>query len=560
MTTYTVTNSNDSGVGSLRWAVAQANDNAGLDTIEFGVELVTLTSAISINDSVDINGDDVTIKQTGNYRLFNINDNSDKLIDVSLNSVTLIGGRPEEFGGAILSLENLTVDESVVRDNVTTEHGGGIYSKGGSLTITNSLFEGNKISLDNQTYSGGAIFAINGNVNIDRSTFENNDSAIHSIAVDNSLLKISNSSIQNNFGGGIFVTTNSVAEINNTGIANNTNETSGAGIRVEDNAKATISDSIINGNQSNYGAGIFIDKAEAEIINSGIINNTANEAGGGINIVGANAQLTIQSSNVFGNIAPIGSALETDDYGTAFIVNATIKDNTGSQNQLDGENITFGGGNTGGILDPNPVVEEPVIEEPVVEDPVVEEPVVEEPVVEEPVVEEPVVEEPSFDLVSVERFYQTETGFHFYTADANESQSIKTQSEAGELSYSYENAAFSGLASNTDSLTGDLIEGAEEVYRFYNNQTGAHLYTMDENEKSYIQENLDNYSFEGTAYYAFESEQLGLETIPVYRMLNGDTGTHLFSADQNEIGYIQDNLNNYSLEGENGIAFYVLEF
>ena len=116
------------------------------------------------------------------------------------------------------------------------------------------------------------------------------------------------------------------------------------------------------------------------------------------------------------------------------------------------------------------------------------------------------------------------------------------------------------MASNTDSLTGDLIEGAEEVYRFYNNQTGAHLYTMDENEKSYIQENLDNYSFEGTAYYAFESEQLGLETIPVYRMLNGDTGTHLFSADQNEIGYIQDNLNNYSLEGENGIAFYVLEF
>ena len=107
-------------------------------------------------------------------------------------------------------------------------------------------------------------------------------------------------------------------------------------------------------------------------------------------------------------------------------------------------------------------------------------------------------------------------------------------------------------------MTGQTIDGVKPVYRFFNEDTGAHLFTMDINEKDYIEEVLNNYSSEGIAYYAFESQPRNLDTVPVYRLFNSETDTHLFSADQNEVNYIQGNLENYSAEGNEGIAFYTL--
>ena len=168
-------------------------------------------------------------------------------------------------------------------------------------------------------------------------------------------------------------------------------------------------------------------------------------------------------------------------------------------------------------------------------------------------------EEFNLETTTVNRFYQTEKGFHFYTADAKESDVIQQESEAGNLSYNYEGESFTALDSNLDSVSGKVIAGAEPVFRFFNQGTGAHLFTMDMNERDYILDNLDNYQLEGTAYYAFEAEQASIETIPVYRMLNNETGTHLFTSDRNEFNYIQDNLSNFSAEANDGIAFHVME-
>ena len=186
-----------------------------------------------------------------------------------------------------------------------------------------------------------------------------------------------------------------------------------------------------------------------------------------------------------------------------------------------------------------------------------EEPIIEKPVVKEPTIEKPLPAILSVDLTGVHRFYQYEKGLHFYTADDNESSVIQQETAAGNLSYDYEGESFKALASNLNSLTGEVIEGAEEVYRFFNHETGAHLFTMFEEEKEYIENTLDNYSYEGIAYYAYSSEQMG--AIPVYRMLNGDTGTHLLTSDSNEVSYIQENLSNFTLEGNNGVAFYAME-
>ena len=164
-----------------------------------------------------------------------------------------------------------------------------------------------------------------------------------------------------------------------------------------------------------------------------------------------------------------------------------------------------------------------------------------------------------FATEAVHRFYQFEIGSHLYTTDANEISYIKEQSAAGKLSYQYEAEKFSVLADNKDTLTGHTIEGVQPVYRFFNTDTGAHLYTMDENERSFIEANLANYSPEGIKYYAFESEPQNIETIPVYRLLNSDSGSHIYTIDSNELSYIQENLPNFTLENNGEATFHVFE-
>ena len=41
------------------------------------------------------------------------------------------------------------------------------------------------------------------------------------------------------------------------------------------------------------------------------------------------------------------------------------------------------------------------------------------------------------------------------------------------------------------------------VYRFFNTDTGAHFYTPSEGEKEFVEDNLSNYQSEGIAYYTF---------------------------------------------------------
>jgi len=52
MAIFKVTKKSDSGVGSLRQAIADANSNPGLDNIIFEVIDVNLNSAVLISDSV----------------------------------------------------------------------------------------------------------------------------------------------------------------------------------------------------------------------------------------------------------------------------------------------------------------------------------------------------------------------------------------------------------------------------------------------------------------------------------------------------------------------------
>ena len=155
--------------------------------------------------------------------------------------------------------------------------------------------------------------------------------------------------------------------------------------------------------------------------------------------------------------------------------------------------------------------------------------------------------------VDVDRFFEPTKGFHFYTSSEQERDTIQQQSENGELSYTYEGESFSALAEDDD---GDPLTGAKPIYRFFNDITGAHLYTIAEAEKNNIVENLSDYNLEGVAYYAYDTPQEN--TIPLYRLYNADTGTHFFTPSAAERDNALDNLSGYSAEGEDAIAFHVL--
>ena len=154
----------------------------------------------------------------------------------------------------------------------------------------------------------------------------------------------------------------------------------------------------------------------------------------------------------------------------------------------------------------------------------------------------------SFDAETstIHRFFRSDIGVHFYTASEVERDAI----DANLPHYVYEGESFSSAIEPTDSLT-----GAKPVYRFFNTSTGAHLYTMSEVERNHIDSKLNNYSFEGVAYYGYESDRPG--ATPLYRFYNAQIDAHFYTPSSVERDAILANLPDYQLEGSDGIAFYV---
>ncbi|MEG4273240.1 Ig-like domain-containing protein, partial [Microcoleus sp. M2_D4] len=113
LATFTVTNTNDSGAGSLREAIAQANTQTGADTIIFDPSVfntsqtIRLNSQLIVDDSVSIQGTGLNlVKISGDANNNGINDNGDVRLffvnqgTVSFSDLTLQGGRGQGGNGA----------------------------------------------------------------------------------------------------------------------------------------------------------------------------------------------------------------------------------------------------------------------------------------------------------------------------------------------------------------------------------------------------------------------------------------------------------------------------
>ena len=148
----------------------------------------------------------------------------------------------------------------------------------------------------------------------------------------------------------------------------------------------------------------------------------------------------------------------------------------------------------------------------------------------------------------VYRFFNPAAGVHFYTASAVERDFVQENLD----NYTYEGESYVGAPHDQDP---DELTGAKPVYRFLNEDTAVHLYTLDVGERDFILENLPNFNFEGIAYYGYEVEQPG--TQPLYRFFNPQTGTHFYTPSAGERDAVLENLPDYQLEGDSGITYYI---
>ena len=163
---------------------------------------------------------------------------------------------------------------------------------------------------------------------------------------------------------------------------------------------------------------------------------------------------------------------------------------------------------------------------------------------------------------TVHRFYEHDRDFYLYSADDSEVQVVKGRSAAGrqDYEYEYENERFRALTSDKDGLTGDVIEGAKPVYQYVNTDTDGYLYTMGDTEIEYIKENLSNYNRQNIEFYAFEtSDATELPTIPVYRVLNSQAGTHYLTTSKEEAITLEESSSHFDLENNNEAVFYAFE-
>ncbi|MEM7760525.1 MAG: DVUA0089 family protein, partial [Cyanobacteria bacterium P01_A01_bin.40] len=143
----------------------------------------------------------------------------------------------------------------------------------------------------------------------------------------------------------------------------------------------------------------------------------------------------------------------------------------------------------------------------------------------------------------VHRFLSLETGIHFYTASIPERDFVQNNLN----NYRYEGASFGGAA--------EAEQGAKPVFRLFNTSTGGHFYTMSEEERDLVLDNLPTYNYEGIAYYGYESDRPG--ATPLYRLYNTKTDAHFYTSSLAERDGILTNLPHFQLENQDGIAYYV---
>ncbi|MCC5631418.1 hypothetical protein LC613_27060 [Nostoc sphaeroides CHAB 2801] len=315
-----VTNTNDSGSGSLRQAILNANTTVGADTITFaGVftdatpDIITLTSGkLTITDDITILGTGASnLIVSGNnssgvfeisgsgtdasidgLKIANANDPLGSILLNSNTSLSLTGSTVSDNKGEVGGIFNrgtLNLTGSTVSDNNGSSLGGGIFNKG-NLSLTNSTVSSNHANVGFNTAYGGGIYNL-GKLSINNSTVSNNSAFA-------SGLNRGGPDPYPSYGGGIY----------NSGTVD-------------------ITSSTVSGNGAADGGGIY-NLGTFSLINSTVSDNSVYYTGGGIlnsgTLILTNDTITNNTAEGFGYNGVSGNGGGVVSNGGTVIVGDTI--------------------------------------------------------------------------------------------------------------------------------------------------------------------------------------------------------------------------------------------
>ncbi|GIK54763.1 MAG: PKD domain-containing protein [Chloroflexi bacterium] len=327
--TYTVTNTNSSGDGSLRRAIQEANLNPGADTIVFDIPgcapatpctIQPLNALPQITGSVTISGpgaDRLILDANHTMRGFNINVNE----PVTITDLTIQNGATTGVGAGIRSLAPLTLIRVQLLHNQAEDYGGGVYSEG-DLRVVESYFAHNS-----SLRSGGGLYA-DGWLELENSGFFSNTAVLdgggawgYDVLVTGGLFEQNTSGGE---GGGLMAS--NTLFLTGTTFLHNTADFIGGGLSGSD---AWISQAWFENNDSQDGGGLY-SCCYLAIENSTFRENAATDGDGG----GVYAQSVVLTATTF------LSNTASDDGGgvsASFNVNAV-------QGSFVGNSAASGGG------------------------------------------------------------------------------------------------------------------------------------------------------------------------------------------------------------------------
>jgi hypothetical protein len=378
--TLVVTNDLDSGPGSLRDAIEQANANASVaDVIVFDPTFfstprtITLGSGqLVISDPVTVAGPGaglVTVDAAGLSRILTIDVGAAEWGQtVKLTGLTLANGFTNDGNGAGIVNESaaLVLDSCVVSGSKTDFFSGGaivLNSIYAPLTLINTTLT------ENAAFQGAGIYVFGGIPSIPGSL---------TVTLENSTVS-KNATAFGGGGAGILVDAGGAVVIRNSTVASNTADGNGGGVYVNGGGRLTVENSTFSANASKSpfqggGALFFTGDALGAITNSTISGNTADESAGGIlafyfdgtldvrnttiafnsaistaggiTFFGGSGQVSLSSSIVAKNSATVAPDLESGSPTQAFTVNNSLIGAT------DGATITGANNITGTVVAP----------------------------------------------------------------------------------------------------------------------------------------------------------------------------------------------------------------
>jgi hypothetical protein len=295
----TVTNTADSGPGSLREAIANAQDGYTINFNLISPATILLNSPLTLGPSVTIAGpgaSNLAISGGDGVVVFIVNGGA----SATIFGLTIEHGS-SQLGGGIFNAGTLTLTSCVISNNTLgIQYGGGIFNSG-TLSLINSTVSGNSVAASGEMVYGGGIYIDQGTVSLTNTTVSNNTAG--------------GSQSSDSWGGGIY----------NQGILTLTNTTVSNNIALGSVPLPTFPLSSAGSGGGIYSATLDIPTPRVTLTNSAVSNNTADEYGG----ILSGGFVGLVSSTVSGNHAIYeAGGIETAGYGFGSFINSTISENS----------------------------------------------------------------------------------------------------------------------------------------------------------------------------------------------------------------------------------------